>query len=230
MGELAAVVAHQINNPLTTIIVDTELMLMDEPKDSRNHASLMAINRAGKRAANVARRLLAIARPTDPDTPPDLIDVVDTVRGVLTLVQTHVERNNVKINPDIPDSGIPPVLAVKGRLDDVWLNLIMNAHDAFVGMNEEREDKTIDIKVRYLSEIKHIEVVVADNGMGIPEEIKAQIFSPFFTTKPVGEGTGLGLHVCREVVENSGGKIWVESTPKKFTRFYVHLPAAKTRS
>jgi signal transduction histidine kinase len=224
MGELAAVVAHQINNPLTTIIVDTELMLMDEASDSRNYSALTAIHRAGKRAANVARRLLAIARPHDPNAQPEMIDVVDTVRGILSLMQTHIERGNIRIIATLPDEPLPPVLAVKGTLDDIWLNLLMNAHDALVTWNEIKEEGKIGIEVYYVPERKCINIVVWDNGPGIPEAIRNQIFSPFFTTKPVGEGTGLGLHICREVVENVGGTITVESVPGHHTSFIVRLP------
>jgi C4-dicarboxylate-specific signal transduction histidine kinase len=225
MGELAAVVAHQINNPLTTIIVDTELMLLDEPQDSPNYGSLMAIARAGKRAANVARRLLAIARPADASTESDLIDVVDTLRGVLSLVQTHIERGSVRITTDLPESSIPRVAAVKGRLDDIWLNLMMNAYDAINSSGQA--DGRIDVKVRFIPEKGSITVEILDNGPGIPDEIKHEIFSPFFTTKPVGEGTGLGLHVCREVVENVGGQITVESKVGEYTRFIVQVPVAE---
>ncbi len=222
MGELAAVVAHQINNPLTTIIVDTELMLLDEQEGSRNYKPLLAIHRAGKRAANVARRLLAIARPTDPNAQPEMIDVVDTVKGILSLMQTHIERGNVRIIANLPEEPLPPVLAVKGQLDDIWLNLLMNAYDALSSL----EDARIGIEVYYVPERKSIHVVVWDNGPGIPDEIRAQIFSPFFTTKPVGEGTGLGLHICREVVENVGGTIDVESVPGHHTSFVVRLPVS----
>lgn len=222
MGELAAVVAHQINNPLTTIIIDTELMLMDEPKDSNNFQALNAIHRAGKRSANVARRLLAIARPTDPDAMPEVVDVVDTVRGILSLMQTHIERENIRIMANLPDEQLPSTMAVKGQLDDIWLNLLMNAHDALVN----QEDAKIGIEVYYVEERRMINVVIWDNGPGIPDDIREEIFSPFFTTKPAGEGTGLGLHICKEVVENVGGTIEVESVPGHHTSFIVRLPVS----
>jgi signal transduction histidine kinase len=220
MGELAAVVAHQINNPLTTITVDTEMMLEYEPKDSPNYDSMVAIYRAGKRAAATARRLLAISRPNDGKTPPEPVDVGETVEGILQLVGSHIERKNIKIHPKLPDTKIPGVLAVKGQLDDIWLNLIMNAHDAL----GDKPNSQIGVEVAYRALDEHIVVRVWDNGPGIPDELKERIFSPFFTTKRPGEGTGLGLHICRQVVQQIGGTITVESAMGKGTRFTVELP------
>lgn len=224
MGELAAVVAHQINNPLTTIVVDTELLLLDEPKESRNYGTLESISRAGKRAAGVAKRLLAIARPNDPEAMTEPIDVVDTVRGVLSLVKTHIERDRIKVLEKLPDASVPHVEAVRGQLDDVWLNLLLNAHDALMG----QEGAQIGIEVEHNPRKERIDVVVWDNGPGIPEHIRREIFNPFFTTKPVGEGTGLGLHICRQVIERTGGKIWVESEYGQGTRFYIQLPMMRS--
>jgi signal transduction histidine kinase len=220
MGELAAAVAHQINNPLAAIMMDTEMMLQDESPDSPNYASLQTISRAGKRASSVARRLLAIARPGDPNAPTVPIDVLDTIEGVLSLVKAHVERDRIQIYPKLPTEKLPPVWAGPGQLDDIWLNLLMNAHDALVG----REGAKIGIEARHLPSDDYIEVVVWDNGPGIPDDIKAEIFEPFFTTKPVGEGTGLGLHICRQVVERVGGSISIDSQYNDGTRFLVRLP------
>lgn len=222
MGELAAAVAHQINNPLTTIMVDSEMMLMDEPQQSRNYRSLQAINRAGKRAAGVARRLLAIARPNDPESPPERVDVLDTVAGVLSLVKAHIERDRIQIVAELPEE-LPPVYAVPGRLDDIWLNLLMNAHDALIG----RPNAQMGIKAAYRPDDEMIDVIVWDNGPGIPAKIIDEVFKPFFTTKPIGEGTGLGLHICRQTAERVGGSISVKSKPEQGTQFWVRLPVRR---
>jgi signal transduction histidine kinase len=223
MGELAAAVAHQINNPLTTIMVDSEMMLLDESPDSQNYKSLQAIHRAGKRASGVARRLLAISRPNDPASPPERIDVVETIQGVLSLVKAHIERDHIQIVAELPDEPLPPVWAVQGQLDDIWLNLLLNAHDALMGCEGAR----LGISASYTPDADNLQVLVWDNGPGIPEKIIDSVFKPFFTTKPVGEGTGLGLHICRQTAERVGGSITVESTVGKGARFLVLLPVKR---
>ena len=223
MGELAAAVAHQINNPLTTILVDTELMLLDEPEDSRSYPSLVAISRAGKRAASVVRRLLATARPIEENAPIEPIDVVDTIEGILSLVKSHIEQDGIRISTRLPAEKLPPVMAVQGQLDDIWLNLLLNAHDALAGC----EDARIGIEVLYAPDSPYLDVVVWDNGPGVPEAIRQDIFQPFFTTKPVGEGTGLGLHICQQVVDRVGGSISVDSSHEGGARFLVRLPVKK---
>lgn len=223
MGELAAAVAHQINNPLTTIMVDSEMMLLDENPDSPNYRSLQAIHRAGKRASGVARRLLAISRPNDPESSPEKIDVVDTIQGVLSLVKAHIERDHIEIVSEMPDDPLPPTWAAPGLIDDIWLNLLLNAHDALIG----REGAKLGIRASYLEGEDYLQVQVWDNGPGIPENIINDVFKPFFTTKPVGEGTGLGLHICRQTTERIGGSIRVESKPNEGARFFVLLPVKR---
>lgn len=225
MGELAAVVAHQINNPLTTIIIDTEMMLSDEPPDSLNYESLTSVLRAGKRAAGVARRLLAVSRPDSPNSKKDSIDVLETIHGVLELVRTHIERDSIQFELDLPSDFAPFVKAVAGRLDDVWLNLLMNAHDALVGQADAR----IGIRLERLSG-NQIMVYIWDNGPGMPIAVQEKIFNPFFTTKPAGQGTGLGLYICRQVVQQIGGEMTVNSSEGKGTTFAVRLPIVKDQA
>jgi signal transduction histidine kinase/putative methionine-R-sulfoxide reductase with GAF domain len=220
MGELAMVVAHQINNPLTTIIADTDLLLMDEPEDSSNREVLETIARTGRRAANVARRLLAIARPIDPSARPDAVNVIESLQEIMLLLRAHIERKSIIFRQNFPPYSLPPVLIIKGQLADVWINLLMNAYDALDGQRQGQ----IGIDVAHRPEKRVVEVVIWDNGPGIAANLQSQIFSPFFTTKPAGEGTGIGLHICREIVENAGGTISVESQPNTLTRFIVSLP------
>lgn len=221
MGELAATVAHQINNPLTTIIVDTELLLEHQNFSEPVHNSLASILRAGKRAKGVVRRLLTTARPSSSNEVLDPVQIIGTIEDTLELVRPHFARERIQIETRFPDFPLPPVLSASGELDDVWLNLLLNAHDALVGVENAR----IILEVAHVPGEPVITVTVGDNGSGIPDELLEDIFRPFFTTKPVGEGTGLGLHFCLQVMERLGGTISVESEPGAGTLFTVNLPA-----
>jgi signal transduction histidine kinase/DNA-binding response OmpR family regulator len=219
MGELAAVVAHQINNPLTTVLGDTELVLRDLPPDDPNAESLAAVFRAGKRAHEVVRRLLAMARPSLPDDQPVLIDVNETITNTLTLVRHHITHGNVALHIELEDD-MPPVAVFQNQLEDVWMNLLLNARDALAG----RAQAEIGIASAYDPVHRQVMVSIWDNGKGIPDDALDRVFEPFFTTKPAGQGTGLGLHICRQIIEKCGGTIRVESVYNQGTRFTIHLP------
>ena len=222
MGELAATVAHQINNPLTTIIVDTELLLESSADQGPTRESLESIMRAGKRAKGVVRRLLATARTAPSADALEPVQIRTTIEDTLSLVRPHFAREKIDVLCILPDENMPPVLAAPGELDDVWLNLLLNSHDAVVG----RDNPTIAIEAYFAPSDPCITVTVRDNGAGVPQELIEDIFRPFFTTKPFGEGTGLGLHFCRQAIDRVGGTIGVESSPGEGTLFTVRLPIA----
>lgn len=220
IGELAAAVAHQINNPVATIVLDSQLLLDRTDIDDDMRSSLNAILRAGKRASTVVRRLLASARSDSDRNPPEAIDLVTTIEETVALVKSYIERDHIRIRVGPVEVPPPPVYISRGELDDVWLNLLINAHDALVG----RPGAQVGIDIHWREGDSQVEVVVWDNGPGVPEAIRDKIFKPFFTTKKVGEGTGIGLHICRQVVERAGGTIEVESQEEIGTRFIVRLP------
>jgi len=218
MGELAAVVAHQINNPLTTIMVDAEIILQDVKPGNPIHEGVTAILRSGQRAHTVVKRLLSTARRGAPGESPHWIEVQQTLRHTLELVTTHIERSKVSVRVKLED--LPPlyVLAAPGHLEDLWLNLLMNARDALLGV----PNAVIEVSSRRLGDT--IEFSIKDNGPGIPPDIQAHIFEPFFTTKPAGEGTGLGLYICKQIVDQCQGSIRIETAPGKGACFIVTLP------
>ncbi len=224
MGELAAAIAHQINNPLTTILGDAELILQDMPPEDRNHEALEAISRAGKRAHEVVRRLLAMARQQQPEDMVEALDINETINNTLMLVKSHIQQGNVVLSVRL-DEALPPVEGIRGQLEDVWLNLLLNARDAVV----DRPDPQIGIATKYQPSEDEVQVMIWDNGAGIPDELQKKVFEPFFTTKPTGEGTGLGLHICRQVVEKCQGSIRIKSTYDEGTLFLVQLPAYHKR-
>jgi signal transduction histidine kinase len=219
IGELAAVVAHQINNPLTTVMVDSEIILEDLAADSPLREGVTAIHRAGERAHTVVKRLLTTARRGRADDQPQPIDVNQTISNTLELVLTHIERSKVRIESTL-DNTIPLIVrAFPGHLEDVWLNLLLNGRDAL----SNTPHALIGIESRVVA--GQAEVIVWDNGRGIPADVMPHIFEPFFTTKPTGEGTGLGLHIVRQVIEGCGGTIRAENSEKHGgARFIVRLP------
>jgi signal transduction histidine kinase len=218
MGQLAAVVAHQINNPLTTVMVDSELILEDLPPDSPLRDSVLAIRRAGLRAHAVVKRLLSTARRNEPGEEMEWIEVNQTIHNTLELVTTHIERAKVTIEIDLDESAPAYTRASPGHLEDVWLNLLLNGRDAL----SDRPGARLSILSRRTPD--YIEVAVQDNGPGIPPESLDMLFEPFFTTKPLGEGTGLGLYICKQVIDQCQGKITVESVLNRGTVFHIVLP------
>ncbi|GAB4454161.1 MAG: hypothetical protein Kow00120_24060 [Anaerolineae bacterium] len=221
MGELAAAVAHQINNPLTTVLGDAELLLHDLPRDNPSYESAAAIYRAGQRAHEVVRRLLGMAR-NESDEGGKPTDVNATIRNVLALAERHIARSGVTLRVTLADS-LPPVDAVPNQLEDVWLNLLLNARDA---VSENQGEIGIESRLLAGGGKQAVEVAVWDNGPGVAPENQERIFDPFFTTKAAGEGTGLGLYICRQVVDRSHGNIRVESAPGQGSRFTVTLPVS----
>ncbi len=221
MGELAAAVAHQINNPLTTILGDAEMLLSDTDDDDPDFEALEAIFRAGQRAHEVVRRLLAMARQHPVQDVRAAIDVNETIQNTLALVKSHVQQGNIQLTVQLAEN-LPLVIGAPGQLEDVWLNLLLNARDAVA----ECVAPQVGIATRCAEDAHYLQIEVWDNGVGIPAEQQERVFEPFYTTKPSGAGTGLGLHICKQIVEKFGGSITLQSTYNKGTRFIVHLPAS----
>jgi two-component system NtrC family sensor kinase len=214
VGQLAAGVAHEINNPLTAVIANAQLMQRSLPPDSEMQESVELILIAGSRAAQVVRNLLDFARKEQYRF--DRTEINETVRKTLELVQHEVISRSISVKFD-PDPDLPRVMASGDHLQGVWLNLILNAFDAFDG-------KPGEIWVSTRQQDRTVQVVIEDTGKGIPADLLPRIFEPFFTTKLPGQGTGLGLSVCHQIIKQHGGTILAESEAGHGTRFTVTLP------
>ncbi|MFQ5875326.1 MAG: GAF domain-containing protein, partial [Dehalococcoidia bacterium] len=217
IGELAAGVAHEINNPLTTIIGDAQLLLREMKPGQPGYESATAIERAGWRASKVVRNLLSFSRREEYDFAPT--DINDTIESALSLIAYQIERANIRIDKELP-SDLPLVLASAHHLEEVWINLLLNARDA-IPKGQEGE---IHIASRLDEQNRSVQVLVSDNGCGIPPEHLGKIFEPFFTTKDPGKGTGLGLYISYNIIEQHHGSIQVESEVGEGTTFTVTLP------
>lgn len=198
IGELAAGVAHEVNNPLHAISGTAELLLMEAlPEDVRS--DLQSIRMEAKRAGSIIRNLLAFARPRPPEKKP--LDLDEVVGSVVELRLPQLRLASVTVEMEV-DPATPPALADADQVRQIVHNLLANADHA---IRQEHPEGRIVVRIRPRDGM--VEMVVEDTGPGIREEVRKRIFDPFFTTKSVGEGTGLGLSVSYRLAEEHGGEI-----------------------
>jgi two-component system NtrC family sensor kinase len=225
VGELAAGIAHEINNPVAIMVEEAgwigDLLEEEEFQDSENLSefkrALNQIRNQGRRCKEITHKLLSFARKTDSRIQDVRID--DLIEELVSLSAQKAKYSNVTINTDIqPD--LPPLKVSLTELQQVILNLVNNALDAM-----EKKGGTLNISSQM--EDNTIVIEVEDTGPGIPAANIARIFDPFFTTKPVGKGTGLGLSICYGIVKKMGGEIEVRSTLGEGTTFRVNIPLPK---
>ncbi|MBI4212831.1 MAG: response regulator [Chloroflexi bacterium] len=227
IGLLAGGVAHDFNNLLTAIMGFSDLISEDLPPDSHSRPYLNEIRAAGERAATLTRQLLAFSRrqPLQP-TVLDLNSVVTNIeRLIKRVIGEHIDFATVL------DHNLSLVEADPGQIEQVILNLVINARDAMTkGGKLTIETANAELDESYVSQHvgvtvgPYVMLVVSDTGTGMDKETQARIFEPFFTTKEPGRGTGLGLSTVYGIVKQSGGNIWVYSEPMQGTTFRIYLP------
>jgi PAS domain S-box-containing protein len=214
IGELIAGVAHEINNPLQTIIGCTELML-DEP-EGVNRTDLELVRKEAMRAGQIVRNLLAFARRGVSDRTP--IDLNDLVRATAELRDYHLQQINIKLVLRCAPRPLP-VAVNREEIRQVILNLLLNAEHAIVST---AGGGTITVETSGNGAVQMVEVT--DSGPGISPELRGRIFEPFFTTREVGEGTGLGLSISLGIASSHGGVLALADSPSG-ARFRLTLPA-----
>lgn len=230
IGQLAGGVAHDFNNILTVILSYAAMARDDLPPNANGREELEEIYQAGRRAASLTQRLLAFSRQQV--LAPRVIDVGEVTRGMEMMLQRLVGSNmelEVFVTKDIP-----PVFADAGQLEQVLLNLVVNARDAMQNGGKITVEATnVQLAGEYTSTHFHVAdgeyvlLAVSDTGIGMDRETQARIFEPFFTTKEKGKGTGLGLSTVYGIVKQSGGHIWVYSEPGEGTTFKIYLPVCE---
>ena len=218
IGQLAAGVAHEINNPLTAINANAEMLKMFIPEEDENYEAVDLIARAGDRATKVVRGLLDFARQEHYNLTAG--DVNSSIQQTLDLVRYQLTSADAEVIQDMADD-LPPIVASWEHLKSVWLNLIVNARDA---VNHLPQKRKISLTTQLGTESEHIQIIIQDNGKGMSEAELVHIFEPFYTTKDPGQGTGLGLATSHRIIEQHGGDINVVSTPNEGTTFIIRLP------
>lgn len=218
VGDLAASIAHQINNPLTAIIGNAQLLLREFDSSHSAWAALQTIERAGLRTSAVIDTLLNYSRQGEYSF--RQTDVNRTIQDALGMISHQVCWGGAGFIMDLADD-LPLICASGPHLETVWMNLLLNARDA-IGDNRDGE---IRVVTERSEDRKWIRTDISDNGHGISPEHMDRVFEPFFTTKELSDGVGLGLFICYSVVTRHKGRIAVDSRLREGSTFRVSLPA-----
>jgi len=221
LGTLAAGVAHEINNPISGILNYAQLMKHGMSADRRERGFVDEIEREAKAVAAIVRNLLHFGRAEDGQ--PVATEVHEVVQNTLTLVRALLQKEDIAIRVQLEEE-LPVIVCRLQQLQQVLMNLVMNARDALHRRAASRTDAK-EILLRVTSDGDHVTFEVIDNGDGFDEATAERVFDPFFTTKPHGEGVGLGLSISHGIIEAHGGQISCTSDPGRQTLFRVHLPS-----
>ena len=219
MGQMIGGFAHELNNPLTSILGMAELMQEGEaPESVRRQMGIL--QQQARRAAEIVQNLMYFSRPPAPGKSP--IDLGELVQRTLHLHAYSLRKNNITV--DFLKEAVPSVSGDAHQLMQVFLNLILNSEQA---MREVRDRGTL--RIRLEKNDKWVCVTFQDDGPGIPPEILPNIFDPFYTTKRPGRGTGLGLSICKAILREHSGNVEANSGPGGGAVFTVTLPVADSQ-
>jgi PAS domain S-box-containing protein len=216
-GTLLAGVAHELNNPLT-VVTGQIVLLQQTTKDPIVARRAERIRNATDRCARIVRTFLAMARHRQPEPKP--VRLGGIVEAALDLLAFQLRSANVGVELKLA-ADVPMVTVDADQMHQVVTNLIVNAQHALGAVSGQR---ILRISTWYDSVTERACLSVADNGPGVPAEIRTRIFDPFYTTKPSGEGTGIGLALCSSIVRSYGGRISVSDTPQGGATFTIELP------
>jgi PAS domain S-box-containing protein len=219
LGQTISGVAHELNTPLASILTWAE-RLSERPADDTTRRGLDAILAESERAARIVRNLLTFARKRH--TTRAMVEINEVVRQTLNLRSYEQRVTNITVINALA-AGLPQVFADAHQVQQVLLNLVINAEQAMLAANGRG---TLVVRTWHDPDRGVVVLEVNDDGPGVPEEMRAKIFDPFFTTKDVGKGTGLGLTVAYAIIQEHNGRIWVESQPGGAS-FFVELPTGE---
>ncbi len=222
LGEIASEIAHEVNNPTGVILARAELIHEDiadrDPDDPVLEDVEMIIRQTG-RIADITRSILHYARQRPPSFVPT--NLADVVKRSLEVLEPRLRKSGARVSVELPET--PLVLRADGnQLEQVFCNLFNNGLDA-VHRNVPKLRVQGEV-LEHADGVRICRLVIEDNGPGIPPELAEHVFSPFFTTKSDGAGTGLGLFIVRNIVHNHGGTIAVDPAPSAGARFVMEIP------
>jgi signal transduction histidine kinase len=216
VGELAAGVAHELNNPLAAVQAFAQYLAGREGLDATVKSDVETIYKESQRASKITSNLLSFARKHNPEK--SLVSINDVIEKSLELHLYRMRVNDIEVVKDL-DPELPMTMADYHQIQQVFTNIITNAEHA---MTKAHGKGTLVITSRSVEDF--IKITFTDDGPGITEENLTRLFDPFFTTKEVGEGTGLGLSICYGIVQEHGGRIYADGKVEKGTTFVVEIP------
>ncbi len=215
IGKMAAGVAHEINNPLSGILIYAELLRESLKKDPEYSKDIQEIIDQTLRCKNIVSELLEFSRQSVGKI--SSFGLEELITKTLNLLINQAFFQNISVHKDLAQD-LPPIVGDMGQLQQVFTNLFINAADAMDGRGR------LEIKARFESEQNQFVIRVSDTGPGIPESLREKIFEIFFTTKPAGKGTGLGLTITKNIIKLHGGDVRIECPPEGGTTFIIELP------
>ncbi|MCF8068733.1 MAG: hypothetical protein K9L30_09135 [Desulfobacterales bacterium] len=225
IGELAAGVAHEINNPISSIISMTEIIRDESEEKNESTALPERILKQSDRVAKIVSNLLSFAHEHKKDYL--MTDLTEILSETFNLMENQLLKDHIQIIKKIPEN-LPKVKVRAHEIQQVFLNLISNARYALnYKFPDHEEAKILEIQARLIKidNIPFVQLIFYDNGQGISEENLEKICNPFFTTKPTGIGTGLGLSISHGIIKKHNGTLSFQSSPGEYTRVFVELPA-----
>ncbi len=214
-GSMASEMAHELNTPLGGILMYSHLLLEEMSKDDPNRGNVVKINKLAHRCKMIVQGLLDFARQGSRQPRPVQINRI--IHNVMGFMEDHVLLRGIRVDKDL-DPSIPEILGEENKIEQVFVNLIVNAAQSMDGSG------VLTLRTRFVAEMGQVRIECADTGHGIDAEHLGKVFEPFFTTKETGKGTGLGLSICHGIVEQHGGAMTAESREGKGSVFTISLP------
>jgi PAS domain S-box-containing protein len=220
LGEMTASIAHEINQPLGALVNNAGACLgwldSENLEEARNSVALVMDD--ARRASEIITRIRALVKKAPPQK--DWLDINQIIREVIALAQSEVQRNRITLETQLSDN-VPPILADRIQLQQVMLNLMMNAIEAMSQVTTPREL----LISSGADDSKGVVVVVRDSGPGLDSKSLERLFEPFYTTKP--QGMGMGLAICRSIIEAHGGRLWATTNRDRGASFHFSLPTGE---
>ncbi|MEE4376202.1 MAG: ATP-binding protein [Candidatus Competibacteraceae bacterium] len=217
LGSLLAGVAHELNNPLS-VVVGRAIMLEESSAETKTKDRAKKIRQAAERCSRIVKTFLAIARQQPPER--TRVQLNEVINGAIELMAYSLRTADIQV-VQVLDADLPELSADGDQLTQVFTNLVVNAQQALAEVTPPRRLSISSFRQPTTGTVR---VEVTDNGPGVPVEMQSRIFEPFYTTKPVGVGTGIGLSFSYSVIESHGGKLTLENPTEGGACFVITLP------